>query len=180
MKGIIFNLLEDVVTEKYGEDTWDGLLASAKVDGAFTSLGNYPDDQLVALVGAASAALKIPPNDIIRWFGAEAIPRLAKKYPGFFSKHQATRPFLLTINGIIHPEVRKLYPGADTPDFEIDGSSPDILVMGYYSKRKLCALAEGLIDGAARHFGETVTIQHCTCMHRGDSKCRLELAFAKN
>jgi hypothetical protein len=179
MKGIIFNLLEEVVTRQYGEATWDQLLDDARIDGAYTSLGNYPDEQLFKLIGTASAALNLPTIAIIRWFGKEAIPLLADKYPVFFSKHTATRPFLLTLNGIIHPEVRKLYSGADTPEFEFDTSSPDSLVMTYRSKRKLCALAEGFIEGAAAHFGETVAIQHPLCQHHGDSSCRMELAFTR-
>jgi hypothetical protein len=179
MKGIIFNLLEEVVTQKYGEKVWDDLLQASGVDGAFTSLGNYPDEDLSKLVGAASQALDLPANAIVRWFGTEALPILAGKYPDFFSRHDSTRTFVLTLNGIIHPEVRKLYPGADTPDFEFDASSPDVLVMLYRSKRRLCALAEGLTEGAATHFGETARIEHPLCMHRGDEVCRLELAFAK-
>ena len=46
MKGIIFNLLEEVVTQAHGEEVWDQLLDAAQVDGAFTSLGNYPDEDL--------------------------------------------------------------------------------------------------------------------------------------
>jgi hypothetical protein len=130
-------------------------------------------------VGAASSALGKPPNEIVRWFGGKAIPLLAAKYPGFFSRHSSTRPFLLTLNSIIHPEVRKLYPGADVPDFDFDATSPDTLIMGYHSKRRLCALAEGLIDGASVHFGETAVIEHPLCMHRGDSSCRLEISFSK-
>lgn len=179
MKGIIFNLLEEVVADEYGEDTWDDVLARADVDGAFTSLGSYSDEQFTRLVEAAAAVLDRPANDVIRWFGTKAIPLLAAKYPAFFDKHQATRPFLLTVNGIIHPEVRKLYPGAETPDFEIDGTSPELLVMGYYSKRRLCALAEGFIAGAADHFDERAQVTHCTCMHRGDPHCRLEISFTK-
>lgn len=167
------------MTQKYGADTWDALLASAGLDGAYTSLGNYPDEHLAKLVGAASAALQLPANDVVRWVGQEAMPLLVKKYPGFFAKHQATRPFIMTINGIIHPEVKKLYPGADTPDFALDATSPEVLVMKYFSKRRLCAFAEGLITGAALHFGETVSIRHCTCMHRGDDHCRLELSFSR-
>ena len=178
MKGIIFNLLEEAVTRRLGADAWDDLLVQAQVDGAFTSLGNYPDETLVKLVQAAAGALRQPPEAVVRWFGEEAIPLLARKYPGFFAKHKSTRPFLLTINAIIHPEVRKLYPGADVPDFDVDATSPDVLVMGYRSKRKLCALAEGLIVGAATHFGERAAINHCTCMLRGDPSCRLELSFA--
>jgi hypothetical protein len=179
MKGIIFNLLQETVSHEYGADTWDALLESTGLEGAYTSLGNYPDEQLVALVGAASAALKTPPDVIIRWFGVRALPILATKYPAFFQRHQTTRSFILTLNAIIHPEVRKLYPGADTPDFEFDASSPDVLHMVYRSKRKLCALAEGLIEGAAGQYGETVQIGHPQCMHRGDAHCRLDLSFTR-
>ncbi len=178
MKGIIFNLLQETVSHEYGADTWDALLETTGLDGAYTSLGNYPDEQLVALVGAASAALKLPADAVVRWFGGRALPILARKYPAFFQRHRSTRSFILTLNGIIHPEVRKLYPGADTPDFEFDASSPEVLVMTYRSKRKLCALAEGLIEGAAHEFHETVHIEHPECMHRGDPHCRLDLAFA--
>jgi hypothetical protein len=177
MKGIIFNLLEEVVTRNHGEATWDALLDAAGVDGAYTSLGNYPDEQLFQLVGAASAALNLPPDAIVRWFGVEALPLLAEKYPHFFNRHTSTREFLLTLNGIIHPEVRKLYPGAEPPNFDFETSSPDLLVMNYHSKRKLCALVEGFAQAAATHYREKLTIAHPLCMHRGDESCRIELTF---
>jgi Haem-NO-binding len=179
MKGIIFNLLEEVVTEQFGEKTWDQLLDQAQVEGSFTSLGNYPDEDLFKLVAAASAALKQTPDAVVRWFGVRALPLLARKYPAFFDRHQSTRPFILTLNGIIHPEVRKLYPGADTPEFDFDTSSSEVLVMNYRSKRKLCSLVEGFTEGAATHYNETVSIQHPLCMHRGDECCRLEFSFAR-
>jgi hypothetical protein len=179
MKGIIFNLLEAVVTQAHGEKTWDDLLDAAGLDGVFTSLGNYPDEDLFKLVGAASAALNLPPNTVVHWFGVQALPLLAEKYPAFFEAHTSTRPFILTLNRIIHPEVGKLYPGAEPPNFEFDTTSPEVLILSYHSKRKLCALAEGFVEAAATHFGETASIKHPLCMHRGDSSCRLELSFTK-
>ena len=62
MKGIVFNILEKVVSRAHGEETWDKLLDDAGLDGAFTAVGNYPDEQLFGLVGAASAALNTPPR----------------------------------------------------------------------------------------------------------------------
>lgn len=51
IKGIVFNLLEEIVSEQHGPDTWDALLDATEVDGSYTSLGNYPDEELLALVG---------------------------------------------------------------------------------------------------------------------------------
>lgn len=178
MKGIIFNLLEEVVTQHYGADTWDALLDAAGLDGAYTSLGSYADADIVKLVTAASAALGQPPEQIMRWFGREAMTRLAERYPAFFSAHQNTRNFLLTLNNIIHPEVQKLYPGAATPVFDFDNSDPDVLGIGYQSARKMCALAEGFMEGAADNFDEKLAIDHVTCMHRGAPKCQFQVRFS--
>lgn len=176
MKGVVFNLLEEVVTDSYGADTWDDLLDDAELSGAYTSLGNYPDADLTALVDAASSRLGIGANDIVRWFGREATPRFRALYPAFFEGHDSTRPFVLTLNRIIHPEVRKVYPGADVPEFEFDSSDERVLRMGYSSRRKMCAFAEGLLLGAGDVFEEDVEIQQPLCMLRGDDHCVLEIA----
>jgi hypothetical protein len=178
MKGIVFNLLEQLVRRDYGEDTWDDLLDEAGLDGAYTSLGSYPDAEVFALVGAASKATGRAPADLVRWFGREAMPSFAATHPAFFEGHAGTRSFLLTLNGMIHPEVRKLYPGADVPDFEYEAGTGGGLVMRYRSARRLCAFAEGLIEGAAHHFGERATVTQPACMHRGDDHCVLDIALA--
>lgn len=177
MKGIVFNLLEEVVRREHGEDAWDALLEATGLTGAYTSLGSYDDEELFRLVAAASSALHLAPDEIVRWFGRGAMPLLAEKYPAFFRPHLNTRSFLLTLNDIIHPEVRKLYPGAGVPVFGFDTSSADGLVMTYRSRRKLCAFAEGLILGAADHFRETVAFDHVQCTKRGDPCCTWSLAF---
>lgn len=177
MKGIIFNLVEDVITAEHGADTWDDLLDEAGVDGAYTSLGNYPDDDLHRLVGAAARELEMPGHEVVRSLGRRAIPLLAARYPQLFVGHDLLS-FLLTLNEIIHPEVRKLYPGADVPDFTFATPEPSVLEMGYSSARKLCALAEGFVLGAADHYGEAVVISQPVCMLRGDECCVLVCSFA--
>jgi len=54
LKGVAYNILQEVVSRDYGEDTWDDLLERAGLDGAYTSLGSYPDEDLMRLVAAAS------------------------------------------------------------------------------------------------------------------------------
>lgn len=177
MKGIVFNLLEMLVTRAHGAAMWDQLLDAAGLDGAYTSIGSYPDEHLGRLVAAASHATGTPPAEIVRWFGREAFPLLAGRYPPLLAPHGDTRSLLLSLNDIIHPEVRKLYPGAETPEFRFEDRPGDVLVMEYHSARRLCAFAEGLIEGAAAHFGQAVEMRHLQCMHDGHPHCRLELVF---
>lgn len=179
MKGIIFNLLEQVVSAEHGEPTWDALLDATGLEGAYTAVGSYADEELMQLVGAASSALGTPADDLVRWFGRAAMPLLVERYPGFFEGHASARSFLLTLNEVIHPEVRKLFPGAYAPSFDFDTSREDALGLSYQSHRNLCSFAEGLIEGAGDHFGEDVSIAQGSCTKRGDDTCHLVLRFAK-
>jgi len=175
MKGIIFNLLEDVVIRRHGEAAWEKLLDQACVSGAYTSLGSYPDGELERLVETAADTLGISPGGCLRWFGRAAMPLLAERYPAFFTGHRTTLPFLISVNEIIHPEVRKIHPGAHCPVFRFEQAADGALRMGYESQRRLCALAEGFIEGAADHFGETVAIEHLRCAAKGDRECLLSI-----
>jgi hypothetical protein len=177
VKGIIFNLAEEVLTQAHGSEVWDSILERAGVDGAYTSLGSYPDEELSALVNAASEITGVDAGTVVRQLGEAAIPLLAERYPGFFTPHTSTRPFVLTVNEIIHPEVRKLYPGADAPEFDFDTSDADVLVLGYRSSRRLCALAEGFIAGAASHYGEVADMEQTQCMHSGATSCVIQCRF---
>ena len=82
------------------------------------------------------------------------------------------RSLMLSLNDIIHSEVRKVYPGADAPDFDFTGSTRDHLVMSYRSRRQLCSFADGLVRGTARHFHEAVLVLHLQCAKRGDELLR--------
>jgi hypothetical protein len=183
LKGIIFNLLERVVADEHGDDAWDDLLERAEVDGTYTALGNYPDAELLLLLSLMPEAFGGSQVGQLRWFGRKAMPMLAERYAIFFAEPRDTPAFLLTLNNVIHAEVRKLYPDADVPTFTFDpipGVEPppgDSLVLGYRSGRMLCGLAEGFIEGAAAHYSQAVRIEQPRCMLRGDEACAIVCAF---
>jgi len=157
VKGIIFEVVEEVVTQRFGEDTWDELLIEAGVDGVWTTLGNYPDDQLGAIVVAASERLGVPVPDVLRLLGRAAFAGLVAHHSDLVEGHRSCRTLLLDLNGIIHPEVVKMYPDAEVPWFGVTESG-DTMEIVYRSVRSLGAFAEGLIQGAGDHFGETVEL----------------------
>ena len=43
MKGVILNVVEEVVVDLFDEDTWDAVIENAGVSGAYTALGYYED-----------------------------------------------------------------------------------------------------------------------------------------
>ena len=175
MKGIIFKILEATVTEHFGDEVWDKTLENAGLAGAYTSLGNYDDAEVVALLNELPSTTGNALSERLRWFGRHSIPSLQQSFPQFFEGHDL-RSILPTLNHVIHPEVRKLYPGANPPVFELDEQQNVHLI--YRSERKLCHLAEGFILGTADALKEEVSVRQTTCMLHGDDHCDIELSWS--
>ena len=158
MKGVIFNAVEDAVVDLYSEDVWDDLLDAAGLAGNYTSLGEYDDAQLLALVTAACEMTGHEPGELVTLLGRHAFPHLAGRYPELVDGADDTHAFLRQVNDIIHPEVLKLHPDAKPPEFEFETRADNVLRITYKSERRLGALAEGLILGAGDRFNEDVQI----------------------
>lgn len=181
MKGVIFNELQKMVTEKYGPDAWDTILDETTLQtpsGAFLGPQTYPDQDLLALVATASRMTGIAVPELVRAFGRYLFADLAKLYPAFVPRGSTAKSFLTTVDRVIHVEVRKLHPGAVLPSFEYEDPGEGRLVMTYRSARKLCPLAQGLIEGVGDYYEERIDQAHPACMLRGDPACRFELTFA--
>ena len=99
--------------------------------------------------------------------------------PEMFDIHVSSRAFILNVNRAIHPEVRKLYSGADCPYFNFQYTPDDSLTMSYRSSRRLCHLAEGFIAGAEQIYCDAVNARQDKCMHRGDDHCLFVLNWPK-
>jgi hypothetical protein len=111
-------------------------------------------------------------------FGNYMLGRFADIHPEFFADHTA-KSFLKSVHDVIHVEVRKLHPDVVLPEFTYEDPADNALVMHYHSPRKLCQLAEGLIEGAAKQFDIEVSIKHDICMHDGADHCELGLVFGE-
>jgi hypothetical protein len=178
MKGVVFNLLEEMVEQEFGMAVWDALLEETGQDGIYVSTESYPDEMLVALVVAAHEKSGIPVNDLVRAFGEFMFPRFYAQNQKFFQPGMTLKEFLLLVDRVIHVEVRKLHPDAGLPQFDYIDEQDNELTMIYSSPRKMCMLAEGLITGAAKHFDTEYTLSHDQCMHDGADTCKLHLKMA--
>lgn len=177
MKGVIFNVLEELVVEQCGMFVWNEILAEQALEGAYTAGESYPDEELLGLVGSISEKTEIPIETLIGTFGERLFKGLSQRYPSFIEAESTLKGFLKSVHDVIHIEVRKLYENPNLPDFEYTDSADDTLLMQYRSPRKLCILAEGLIRGAAVHYNTSIKIEHPTCMHKGADHCDLVIRF---
>lgn len=177
MKGVIFNYLAEMAEEAFGLEAWDAILEKTGNSGIYISADTYPDQELMDLVAAAHEISGVPVNDLVKKFGEYMFPRFLSENPQFFSEDMTLKSFLLTVDRVIHVEVRKLHPGAELPEFEYKDELDNELTMYYTSPRKLCLVAEGLIAGAAKHFETEYTLDHPECMHNGAKACTLHLTM---
>ena len=179
MKGIIFTTFSQMVEETFNLDMLDELLEQVKPksDGIYISGETYEDAELFSLVRALSTKTGVSVEDLIRSFGSYAFKHLVYMYPKCVEDAQNARQLLLNVHGIIHVEVRKLHPDAQLPTFRYETPSPNKLTMFYHSSRKLYALAEGLIDGVAQHYGETIERKTTELHENGETFYRFDLIF---
>ncbi len=158
MKGVIFNAVEAAVTSMYSASTWDDLLDAAELDGSYTSLGLYDDDELRKIVAAAIEVTGMDEAELLRVLGRHALPHLWRHYPDLMAEAPSMFDCLFGLNSVIHPEVLKLHSDAKPPQFDFDQLSDRVLRVTYRSERGLGPLAQGLILGLADRFGEEVVI----------------------
>lgn len=178
MKGVIFNILEEMVIEQAGIEAWNTILIQKpQCSGIYTAAASYEDAELFTLVNAVCEAINKPQEYVVEAFGQFLFSQLAKRYSVFCEQSTNLKHFLKQVDSVIHVEVAKLYADSKLPKFDYDEPDDETLVMYYRSERKLCLLAEGLIRGAASHYNQQITIEHPVCIHKGSDHCKLIIRF---
>ncbi len=159
MKGMVFTEFLQMVEDKFSADMVDDIIDDADLPsgGAYTAVGTYDHTELVAMVVALSKRSGIAVPDLVRTFGEHVFSVFAKNFTVFFQGVPDALTFLESVESIIHPQVLKLYPDATLPRFDCvrEGNR---LSMIYRSDRHFDDLAEGLIIGCGRYFGNQLSI----------------------
>ncbi|MEO0899172.1 MAG: heme NO-binding domain-containing protein [Bacteroidota bacterium] len=181
MKGVVFTELLEMVEDKFGFDVADQIVTETELPsgGIYTAVGTYEFSELVTLVMNLSKATSISPLDLQKAFGVHLFSRFSSMYGHFFEEVENAFHFLQGIENYIHVEVRKLYPDAELPSFDIYPQGEDKLVMEYSSERGMVDFAEGLIEGCLNHFEETADIQR-TDVASDNSYCKFVLTRSMN
>ena len=160
MKGVIFVELVGWVEETFSPAIADAMITRADIasGGGYSSVGNYSHHEALALLVTLADMVERPLADLARSYGSWLAARFAVLYPEMFEGYGDAHSFLRDIDGHIHREVQKLYPGALTPSVlaTTDGEN---MTLAYSSHRPLADVAFGLITGTIAHFDEDLEVE---------------------
>jgi hypothetical protein len=157
MKGIVFTEFED----KFGLETVDEIIEKSdlKTDGVYTSIGTYAFSDMLQLLQNLSQKTKITIDELLLIYGEHFFSVLEKSYPELLGTYKDPIEMISSIENHIHVEVRKIYPDAELPTFEVIEKKENSLVMIYRSSRAMHHFGLGLMNKTFEHFNSTASIQ---------------------
>lgn len=160
MKGVIFTEFLELVEEKFGIKMVDEIIEMSNLEseGIYTSVGTYPSSEMFKLIGALSEKTKISKNDLLQTYAEYFFNHIEKNYSPFLKSYSNPIDLLASIENHIHVEVRKIYPEAELPVFEVIEKTEDDIVLLYKSGRAMHYFAIGLMKRTFQHFNLSANI----------------------
>ena len=179
MKGIVFTEFLDMVEERYSPEVADRIIQAAQLPsgGAYTAVGTYDHGEIWSLVCELSKVIDVPVPELFRAYGEHLFARFTVTYPHCLGGAKSAFDVLQGLDNVIHREVRKLYPDAELPRFEIIERNSSRMVLVYESARHFGDLAEGLIRACGRHFGQNIALAREDLPAEGRSRVRFTLVL---
>ena len=158
MLGIVFTSLVEMLEEKISPEFADDVIEEANLEtgGVFTAVGYYPFSEMEKLVTVLVDKTGKSANELLYDFGQYLFSRLAEAHGDVIANKGNIFDVLESLDGDIHVQVKKLYSDADLPEFKVLSQNQTSMKIRYISKHELYALAEGLIDATAAHFGTPI------------------------
>ncbi len=156
MKGTVFVEFIEHVESRYGLEAMDAVIAAAggrlATGGAYTSVGNYPHEELLELATALCQVSGDSLEQLLDDFAASMMLAFERMHPEFFAAGQDIFEFFQSLELRIHADVRKLYPDARPPLILCRRLADDSLEIAYQSARPLAPFAIALARAASHKF----------------------------
>ena len=130
MKGIVFTEFLDLVEEKFGLEMVDKIILSSDLEseGVYTSVGTYSFSEMLQLLQHLSKNTGISIDNLLLVYAEHFFNVIKQSYPGLLETYKDPIEMLSSIENHIHIEVRKIYPDAELPTFEVIEKTENSLV----------------------------------------------------
>mgnify|MGYP005991807125 CR=1 FL=1 len=169
MKGIVFTEFLELVELKFGLETVNEIIEDSdlKSKGVYTAIGTYDFSEMLSLISNLSAKTNITIHDLLYVYGLHFFKVLKDNYPSIINKYKSPIDMLASIDSHIHVEVRKIYPDAELPKFEVEVKENKSITLVYTSSRSMYAFALGLIEKTFHHFNSNAKVNYSLLQEDG-------------
>ncbi|AUC74365.1 heme NO-binding domain-containing protein [Olleya sp. Bg11-27] len=160
MKGIVFTEFLELVEDKFGLEMVDNIITSSTLEseGVYTAVGTYSFSEMLQLLSHLSENTGISIDNLLLVYAEHFFSVIEKSYPGLLATYKDPIEMISSIENHIHVEVRKIYPDAELPTFEVVEKTENSLIMIYTSSRAMHHFGLGLMNKTFEHFNSTATI----------------------
>lgn len=176
MHGSICCIVKKFVETQFGKAAWDEILVTAGFEGLQLSpIGVYPDEAVIAILGAGCELLDCELDDLLGKIGRFAGPELVGFASNMLHPDWKTFELLANVESLIHRTVRIHNPDAQPATIQAFRLNENKMQVVYSSRRGLCPLAKGILLGVSDHFNEKVTVREITCTKNGSPFCTFDV-----
>ena len=160
MKGIVFTEFLDLVEDKFGLEMVDKIINASTLDseGVYTSIGTYNFSEMLQMLQHLSKNTGLSIDALLLVYGEHFFSVIEKSYPGLLATYKDPIEMISSIEDHIHVEVRKIYPEAELPTFEVLEKTDNSIIMIYKSSRSMHHFGLGLMNKTFQHFDSTAEI----------------------
>ena len=165
MHGSIFAFLKRFVESAYDYSTWSKIMEDTGIKRTGYQMQEmYPTQELVKIVGAVSAISGKTPYEVQEQFGIFLVPDLLMVYKKYVKPEWNTYSMLLHAEEHMHGAVRQNDTLTNPPRLSVSKVSSKLIVIDYYSKRRMASVGIGIVKGIAAYFNEAdeVTVKPTT------------------
>ncbi|MFN6465501.1 MAG: heme NO-binding domain-containing protein [Nostoc sp. DedVER02] len=161
MYGLINKAIQDMVCDRFGEETWQTIKQKAEVQiDDFLRMESYPDDLTHKLVKATSEVVGLSSVEIMQAFGEYWIQYTGKAGYGLMLDMGGDNlPEFLDKLDDLHTRLSVNFPQYRPPSFECAEEEENTLELHYHSSRQgLAPMVVGLVKGLGTRFNTEVNI----------------------
>lgn len=170
MYGMVQLGMQQLVTTRYGADTWLSITAAAgEPDLVSVSNQPYPDALKFSLVAAACDLLEIDASDLLREFGRYWVRDFAPEhYSSLLDAAGATFPEMIRSLNSLHTRAGLIFRGYQPPRFEVLEEDEQTVRLQYTSEREgLSPFVIGLLEGLGDRFSLNLEIEQVADKSQG-------------
>lgn len=156
MKGAMFVHMVEFAQQQLGSNEAERVISNLDLNSraAYTAVGMYPVTEFLALQHAFADRMGMDSDEFVRLLGRHTLPALVAGHDYSATMHPFD--FLESVHGVIHRDVRKLYPDANPPSVQvIERDGDQRLTLRYSSDRPLAAFCKGMLEATLEMFGRS-------------------------